>query len=116
MAELQCPFKTKEGGIIASSNETVAVLVLFENFQSGGYRIPLSLLVPKLMLVPPQLTRSGPQLPIQRAELDGFGDVVADDFFGLGQVGDGARHLEHAVVSARAEVQVAHGEFEQFEG
>src|SRR5712692_3903944 len=31
-----------------------------------------------------------PQLPVQRAVLDGFGNMIRGDLFGAGQIGDGA--------------------------
>jgi len=45
---------------------------------------------------------SRPQLAVEGAVLNGFGDVVAGDFFGAGQVGDGAGDFQDAVVGARA--------------
>jgi len=36
-----------------------------------------------------QWALSAPHLPVQRAELDGFGNVVGGEAFGGGQVGDG---------------------------
>src|SRR5712692_4843653 len=34
-----------------------------------------------------------PQLPVQRAVLDGFGNMIGGDLFGAGQVGDRAGHF-----------------------
>ena len=48
-----------------------------------------------------------PDLAIEGAVLDGFADVLGGDFFGAGEVGDGTRDLEDAVVGARAEVELA---------
>src|SRR6266487_5366833 len=59
---------------------------------------------------------SPPNLPVQRAELDGFGDVVGGEAFGGGQVGDGAGDLEDAIVGAGAEVLLRHGQLEEVEG
>jgi len=43
--------------------------------------------------------------------------VVAGDFLGTGQIGDGAAHLQDAVRRTRAlKFQIAHGELEQFLG
>src|SRR6185369_12501843 len=56
---------------------------------------------------------SGPQLPIQRAKLDRFRNVVGHDFLGPDQVGNGARDFQNAVVSASTEVHFGHRHLEQ---
>jgi hypothetical protein len=43
-------------------------------------------------------------LPIQRAVLNGFADVIGCDGFHAGEVGDGAGDFQDAVVGARTEV------------
>ena len=48
-----------------------------------------------------------------RPILDRLGQVRRPDVVGAGQVGDRARQLEHAVVGARREVQLAHGRLHQ---
>jgi hypothetical protein len=70
------------------------------------------------MLIPPPVEKkindasgtahaeSSPQLAIKRTELNRFGNVVAGNFFRAGQIGDGARHFQNAVVGAGAQVQV----------
>ena len=60
------------------------------------------------------LCRSSPQLPVQRAILNRLRNVITQNVFGTGEVGDGAGHLEDAVVSPRAQVQIGHRELEQF--
>ena len=50
---------------------------------------------------------STPHLPVQRAVLDRFAEVGGIDFLRAGEVGDGARDLEDAVVGAGAEVEFA---------
>src|SRR3954469_10634257 len=45
-----------------------------------------------------------PKLPIERAILDRFGDVIADYFFRGGQVSDSTRHFQDAIISAGAEI------------
>jgi hypothetical protein len=52
---------------------------------------------PRVVPPPP----STPILPIQAAELDGFGDVVGGDDVGLVKVGNGSGNAENAVVPAR---------------
>ncbi len=47
---------------------------------------------------------SPPQLPVKRAVLDGFADVVGADVFHAGEVGDGAGHFQDAAVGAGAQV------------
>ena len=54
-----------------------------------------------------------PELPVQRAVLDRFGDVLAGDVLRAGQVGNRAGDLQDAVVGAGAEVQIGHGELQQ---
>ena len=49
--------------------------------------------------------RSHPQVAVERAVLDGFGDMFRLNAFRGGQVGDRAGDLQDAVVGAGAEVQ-----------
>ena len=56
-----------------------------------------------------------PKLAIKRAELDGFGNVIACDLVGVCKVGDGASDFEDAIVSASAQVHVVHRVLEQLE-
>lgn len=57
---------------------------------------------------------SSPQIPVERAVLNGLGEVFDADSRRIGEVGDGARDFEDAVVGARAELQLAHREAEHF--
>lgn len=52
------------------------------------------------------------QIPVQRAVLDRFEDVVRGDRGGAFEVGEGAGDLEDAVVGAAREVEGFHGLFE----
>ena len=45
---------------------------------------------------------SRPQLPVERAILNGFGYVVGGDLFRAGQIGNRARDLKNAIVGAGA--------------
>src|ERR1039458_9128097 len=56
---------------------------------------------------------SGPIAAVEGAVLDGFGDVADGDVLCSGQVGDGARNLEDAVVGAGGEALLLHGALEQ---
>ena len=56
-----------------------------------------------------------PQLPVEGAELDGFGDMIGSDGVGSREIGDGAGHFQNTIISARAEVHVVHRVLEQFE-
>ena len=56
--------------------------------------------------------RSTPVIAIQRAVLDGFGEVLGGDGGGLVEVGDGAGDFEDAVVGAGGEAHAADGHFE----
>ena len=58
---------------------------------------------------------SRPNLPVERAVLNRLRNVVAREVLGAGQVGNGAGDFQDAVVGAGAQVQVGHGELEQFE-
>ena len=49
------------------------------------------------------------QVAVEAAVLDGYEQVGRGGGVGAGQVGDGARDLEDAVVGARGEVQLFHG-------
>jgi len=51
-----------------------------------------------------------PHLPIQGAVLDRFTEVGGVDFFGGGEVGDGAGDLEDTVVGAGAEAELGQGQ------
>src|SRR6266852_2074292 len=44
-----------------------------------------------------------PQLPVQGAVLDGFGNMIGGELFGASQVGDGAGDFQDPVVSAGAQ-------------
>jgi hypothetical protein len=48
--------------------------------------------------------------------LDGLGDMLGQDFFRAGQIGNGARDFQNAIVGAGAEVQVVHGILEKLFG
>lgn len=45
--------------------------------------------------------------------MEGFGEVRGGDLLGVGEVGDGARELEHAMVAARRELQPRHRRLEE---
>ena len=53
-----------------------------------------------------------PELPIQVAILNGLGDMLGLDVRGGGQVGNGAGHLEDAVVGPRAEIKLGDRHFQ----
>lgn len=57
-----------------------------------------------------------PVAAIQRAILDGFGDVGDGEVLGGFEVGDGAGDFEDAVVGAGGESLLEHGAFEEFFG
>lgn len=57
-----------------------------------------------------------PQLAVQRAILDSLGNIIAGEFFRASQIGDCARDLQHAIVTAGAELHVGHGELQKLEG
>ena len=59
--------------------------------------------------------RSAPNLAVEVAVLDGFGNVGDVDVFGLSEVGDGAGDFEDAIVGAGAEVQIFHSLAEEVE-
>ena len=59
---------------------------------------------------------SRPQLAIERTILNRFGDVLARDVLRAGQIRDGARDFQDAVVSSRAQIQITHGELQQILG
>ena len=54
-----------------------------------------------------------PDLSVERTVLNRFRDVVAGNPFRTGQIGNCAGNFQDAVISAGAEVQVGHGEFQQ---
>ena len=54
----------------------------------------------------------GPVTSIERAVLDGFGQVRHGQALGAFKVGDGAGNLEDAVVGARGESLLLHGALE----
>ena len=62
-------------------------------------------------LVPP--ARSDPQLAVQSSILYGFRDVLGPDFFGAGEVGNRAGHLQYPVIRAGAEVEFRDSHLEQ---
>src|SRR5436309_621012 len=62
------------------------------------------LLLDSLPLVVAATCPSRPQLAIERAVLNGFRNVFACDVLGAGQVRDGARHFQNAVIGAGAQV------------
>ena len=45
--------------------------------------------------------------------MNGLGNVVAQDFFRAGQIGNCSRHLQNPVVGARAQIQIGHCVLEQ---
>ena len=49
------------------------------------------------------------QIPVEAAVLDRFEQVRGSDGLGAGEVGDGARDLEDAVVGAGGQMQFLHG-------
>ena len=53
-----------------------------------------------------------PGLSVEASVADGFGDVVALDVLGAGEVCDGAGDLEDALVGTGGEVEVGHGTLE----
>ena len=55
-------------------------------------------------------------LAVQAAVLDRFGDVGSFDDLAAGQVGDGAGHLDDAVMGAHGEAQAPVGLLEQAAG
>jgi hypothetical protein len=59
--------------------------------------------------------RSSPQLAIQCAKADGFGDMICRDAIGAFEIGDGAGDFEDAIVGAGAEVVFGHGGLEHGE-
>ena len=50
---------------------------------------------------------------IQSAVLDGFGDMRSGDRIRAGEIGDGARHFEDAVIGARRQAKAHDGLFQQ---
>src|ERR1700761_5830720 len=57
-----------------------------------------------------------PVAAVERAVLNGFGDVLDGDAFGCVEVGDRASNLEDAVVRSSAEALLLHGALEEFFG
>ena len=55
-----------------------------------------------------------PQIPVQRPILDRLADILRFDMVAGGKVGNGAGHLEDAVVGSGAEVQLGDGYAQQF--
>ena len=49
------------------------------------------------------------KLPVERAELDGFEDLVAGDLLFPSEIGQGAGDFQNAVVGAGGEVHLLHG-------
>ena len=62
----------------------------------------------------PSLWESDPVLPVQRAVLDGLGDVGGGDMLRAREIGDGARDLEDAVVGPRGKIQIGDRSLERF--
>src|SRR5687767_13960661 len=50
---------------------------------------------------------------VETTVLDGFGDVLGGDVVRFSEVGDGARHLQDAVVAAGGEAESGHREAEE---
>ena len=57
--------------------------------------------------------RSDPHRPIEAPVLDCFADVLGRDRVRVGQVCNGARHFQDAIVGARAQTQISHGNPDQ---
>lgn len=55
-----------------------------------------------------------PDRPVEVAILQRFEQVVFADVFRVGHVGDRARHLEHTIMRARAEMKIVHRMLQQF--
>ena len=55
----------------------------------------------------------GPVSAVERAVLDGFGDVFGFDVGGVFDIGDGAPDFQDAVVGAGAKSLLSHGAFEE---
>src|SRR5436309_4913210 len=53
------------------------------------------------------------QSAVETAELDGLGDVLGGDVASSGEVGDGARHLENAIVASRGEAEPRDGQAQE---
>jgi hypothetical protein len=67
-----------------------------------------------LVRLPLFLSGSLPALaPVQPPVLHRFGDMDAGHTRAAGQVGDGARHFQYAMISARGKIQAADGLLEQ---
>ncbi len=58
-----------------------------------------------------QAALSRPQISVEGAVLDRFGDVVRADLLLRVEIGDGPRDFQYPVISARAEIQLRHGHF-----
>ena len=50
-----------------------------------------------------------PDRAVEAAVLDRLEEVIFPDGFGLGQVGNGPRHLEDSIVGASTEMEIIHG-------
>jgi hypothetical protein len=72
--------------------------------------------VVRVPAAPGKTRASRPQLPVEGAVLDGFGDVFAGDVFTPGKIGNRAGDFQDSIVGARAQFEVSHGEFQQFHG
>jgi len=59
------------------------------------------------------LPLTAPAVAVQAAVVDGFAEVGDVDALVAGKVGDGARHLQDAVIGASAESETVHGSFHQ---
>ena len=73
-------------------------------------RLSIRLIHAGAMVIP---TISRPVTAVERAVLDGLGDVCRADGVGAVEVGDCERHFEDAVMGAGAQPQAVDGAFEQ---
>src|SRR4051794_29789525 len=71
--------------------------------------------MPSLLLYPTPylLCLHSPELAVEGAILDGFGDMRHLDRVCAGEIGDGASHFEQTVVSAGGEAKLLNGRTEQ---
>ena len=51
---------------------------------------------------------ASPQTTVESPILDGFTEMICSDLVRAGQVGNGTRNFQNPIISARAQIQVAH--------